>query len=89
MDFQGNTGSGQAIPMTSETGGLWFFDPANVELVVKVLDGRGSNGKFWVFAASLTSLEFTLTVTDIETGKQRVYYNPSGKMASFADTEAF
>ena len=88
-DFQGNSGSGQAIPMTNETGGLWFFDPANVELVVKVLDGRDTNGKFWVFAASLTSVEFTLTVTDIETGKQRVYYNPSGKMASFGDTEAF
>ncbi len=88
-DFQGNTGSGQAIPMTNETGGLWFFDPGNVELVVKALDGRDTNGKFWVFAASLTSVEFTLTVTDIETGRQRVYYNPSGKMASFGDTEAF
>jgi len=88
-DFQGNSGAGQAIHMTNETGGLWFFDPANVELVVKVLDGRDTNGKFWVFAASLTSVEFTLTVTDIETGKQRVYYNPSGKMASFGDTDAF
>jgi hypothetical protein len=88
-DFQGNSGSGQAIPMTQETGGLWFFDPGNVELVVKVLDGRGSNGRFWVFAASLTSVEFTLTVTDIETGKQRVYYNPPGHMASFGDTNAF
>lgn len=88
-DFQGNTGSGQAHPLTQETGAFWFFDPANLELVVKVLDGRDTNGKFWVFAASLTSVEFTLTVTDIETGKQRVYYNPPGKMASFGDTEAF
>jgi photosystem II stability/assembly factor-like uncharacterized protein len=88
-DFQGNSGSGQAIPMTHETGGLWFFDPGNVELVVKVLDGRGSNGRFWVFAASLTSVELTLTVTDTETGKQRVYYNPPGHMASFGDTDAF
>lgn len=88
-DFQGNSGSGQAIPMTDETGGLWFFDPANVELVVKVLDGRGSNGRFWVFAASLTSVEFTLTVTDVETGERKVYPNPPGHMASFGDTNTF
>lgn len=88
-DFQGNTGLGQATPMTSETGSFWFFEQTNVELVVKVLDGRDTNGKFWVFAASLTSVEFTLTVTDTETGKQKVYRNPSGKMASFGDTGAF
>jgi hypothetical protein len=75
--------------MTNETGGLWFFDPGNVELVVKVLDGRGSNGRFWVFAASLTSVELTLTVTDTETGEQKVYHNPPGQMASFGDTSAF
>jgi hypothetical protein len=34
-------------------------------------------------------VEFTLTVIDTETGKQRVYYNPSGHMASFGDTDAF
>jgi photosystem II stability/assembly factor-like uncharacterized protein len=88
-DFQGNSGTGQPIPMTNETGALWFFDPGNVELVVKVLDGRGTNGRFWVFAASLTSVELTLTVTDLETGKQRVYTNPPGHMASFGDTDAF
>ncbi len=88
-DFQGNDGLGQTIPLTNETGGFWFFDPANVELVVKVLDGRGTNGKFWVFVASLTSVELSLTVTDTETGQQKAYHNPSGHMASFADTEAF
>lgn len=88
-DFQGNTGSGQVLPLSNETGGFWFFDPGNVELVVKILDGRGANGRFWVFAASLTSVELTLTVTDTETGKQRVYDNPPGHMASFGDTEAF
>ena len=28
-----------AVPLTDLTGNFWFFDPANVELVVKVLDG--------------------------------------------------
>jgi photosystem II stability/assembly factor-like uncharacterized protein len=88
-DFLGGTGIGHPIPMTHETGGLWFFTPTNLELVVKVLDGRDTNGKFWVFVASLTSVDFTLAITGTETGKQKVYYNPPGHMASFADTDAF
>jgi hypothetical protein len=43
-DFQGNTGNGQAIPLTADTGYFWFFTDTNVELVVKVLDARGLNG---------------------------------------------
>ena len=88
-DFEGNAGVGRAVPLTGETGALWFFQDGNLELVVKVLDGRGLNGRFWVFVASLTSVEFTLTVTDMETGRQKVYSNPSGHMASFGDTETF
>lgn len=88
-DFQHNMGLGQTLPLSSQTGGFWFFEPSNVELVVKVLDGRGINGRFWVFAASLTSVEFTLTVTDTQTGKRKVYQNPSGRMASFGDTGTF
>ncbi len=34
----GRTGAGQAVPLTGDTGYFWFFDPANVEAVVKVLD---------------------------------------------------
>lgn len=88
-DFQGNAGAGQAVPLTGETGALWFFQESNLELVVKVLDGRGVNGRFWVFVASLTNVEFALTVTDTETGRQKVYRNPPGHMASFGDTETF
>jgi photosystem II stability/assembly factor-like uncharacterized protein len=88
-DFEGNTGVGRAVPLNGETGALWFFQEDNLELVVKVLDGRGLNGRFWVFAASLTSVEFTLTVTDTETGRQKVYRNPPGHMASFGDTGTF
>lgn len=88
-DFEGNAGVARAVPLTGETGALWFFQEDNLELVVKVLDGRGLNGRFWVFVASLTSVDFTLTVTDTQTGKQRVYRNPPGNMASFGDTGTF
>ncbi len=58
-DFEGKTGVGQAVPLTSDTGYFWFFSSSNVELVVKVLDGRGLNGKFWVFFGALSNVEYT------------------------------
>jgi hypothetical protein len=85
----GQSGTGTPIPRTSDTGAFWFFDPSNYELIVKVLDGTGINGHFWVFYGSLTDVEFDLTVIDTTTGKQRTYHNPAGTMASRSDTEAF
>jgi len=85
----GATGVGQAVPITSDTGYFWFFNSANVELVVKVLDGRPVNGKFWVFYAALSNVEYTITVTDTRTGAVKTYFNPEGQLASVADTVAF
>jgi len=85
----GQSGAGSPIPRTGDTGAFWFFSPSNYELLVKVLDGRGVNGHYWVFYGALTDVEFDLTVTDTQTGQQRTYHNPAGTMASRADTEAF
>ena len=52
----GVAGKGQAVPLTSDTGAFWFFDNANLELVVKVLDGRAVNGHFWVFYGGLSDV---------------------------------
>ena len=75
--------------MTSDTGYFWFFQSSNVELVVKVLDARGLNGKFWVFYGALSNVEYTITVTDLETQQFRTYVNPQDTMASVGDTSAF
>jgi ELWxxDGT repeat protein len=88
-DFAGKTGKGQAVGLTGDTGYLWFFDAANVEVVVKVLDGRPVNGRFWVFYGALSSVEYSLKVTDTQTGEVRTYKNPSGRLASSGDTTAF
>jgi hypothetical protein len=79
----------RAVSISGDTGYFWFVDPANVELVVKVLDGRGINGSFWVFYGGLTNLAYTLTITDTATGAVKVYTNPAGKFASAGDTGAF
>jgi hypothetical protein len=57
--------------------------------VVKVVDGRSFNGKFWVFYGALSNVEYRITVTDSVTGDVKVYTNPSGQLASVADTAAF
>ena len=88
-DFQGNTGLGQAVALTADTGYFWFFDPGNVELVVKVLDGLGVNGHHWVFYGALSSVEYNLTVTDTVTGLTRHYFNPLNQLASVGDTRGF
>lgn len=88
-DFSGNTGVGTAVPLTSDTGYFWFFGSSNVELVVKVLDGRPLNGEFWVFYGALSSVEYEMTVTDTVTGNIKTYRNPSGRFASVGDTSAF
>jgi len=89
-DFSGNTGTGQAVPLAGgDTGYFWFFAPGNVEVVLKVLDGRPVNGKFWVFYGALSNVEYTLTVTDTQTGAVKTYTNPKGRLASVADTGAF
>ena len=87
-DFSGNTGDGVAVPISPDTGAFWFFDPDNLELTVKVLDGRAINGHFWVFYGSLTNVEFTLTVTDTATGATYTVINPIGQFGSFGDVEA-
>ena len=66
------------MALTGDTGYFWFFDPANVEVIVKVLDGRGVNGHVWVFYGALSNVEYTLTVTDTQTGLATRYFNPLG-----------
>lgn len=88
-DFQGKTGSGKAVSLSVDTGYFWFFDESNVELVVKVLDGRSINGSFWVFYGALSNVQYTLKITDTATGRVRTYQNPLGKLASASDTGAF
>ncbi|HEX3553401.1 MAG TPA: hypothetical protein VIA62_09245 [Thermoanaerobaculia bacterium] len=77
------------MPLTTDTGAFWFFDAANLELMVKVLDGRPVNGKFWVFFGALSDVDYTINVTNTETGAVKTYHNPKGTLASRADTQAF
>jgi hypothetical protein len=85
----GPTQSADAVALTDDTGYFWFFDSSNVELVVKTLDGTGYNGHYWVFSGALSNVQYTIQVTDLETGAVQTYENPFGRLTSFADIRAF
>ncbi len=91
-DYAGNTGSGRVVAQQSLDSGLfYFFDVANWEMLVKVLDAcdvppeggqRDTVGRFWLLAAATTDVEYTLRVTDTGTGIVREYFNPLGNAAA-------
>lgn len=92
QDAGGRTGVGSTVPgaVSPDSAVLWFFDPTNWEMLVKVIDGCGLNQRVWVFAAATTNVAYTLTVTDTVSGKFKTYQNPAGRSAAaITDTDAF
>ena len=87
---QGLSGPAQAVGLTADTGYFWFFNSANIEMVVKVLNACNPFERIWVFAGGLTNVEVDLTVTDTSTGSTRTYRNPQGTaFEPIQDTGAF
>jgi hypothetical protein len=89
-------GASPAAVQMSDAGGYFtFFDPTNIELTAKIVDGRAVNGHYWVFVASMTNTALTITVTDTQTGHcggscpTRTYSNPPNTNQNFIDVEAF
>ena len=89
--LDGSSGLANAQPQTADTGYFWFFNPSNVEVVTKVPDACGITfNSYWVFAAGLTNVEVTLTITDTEIQQVRTYTNPMGvPFQPIQDTSAF
>jgi hypothetical protein len=86
----GRSGDATGVALTPDSGYFWFFDPANIEVVVKVLQACSLGGHYWVFAAGLTNVEVILTVVDTETGARKEYPNPLGQaFPAIQDTSAF
>jgi hypothetical protein len=86
----GTSGPGHRIPLTADTGAFWFFTGANLEMLLKVLDGCALDNHFWVFAAGLTNAQVVITVIDTTTRAARRYVNPQGAaFAPIQDTQAF
>ncbi len=74
----GDWNVGSEIPLTSDSTAFWFFEPDNVEVVVKVLDGCSVNGHLWVFAAGLTDVETRLEVRQLGLDVSATYDSEPG-----------
>ncbi len=86
-------GQGNAVDLEGDGqvdgGYFWFFEPNDVELVVKMLDGRQINGHFWVFYGATTNVEYWITVTDTQEGTSVEYRSPPGEFDVGTDVRAF
>ena len=87
----GATSAGRAIASSDRYG---FFtlpgftsDPTLPEIIVKMLDFRSITGSFLFFYTGLTSLDYTLTVTDTVTGAVRTYESPGNFCGSVASDD--
>jgi hypothetical protein len=71
---------GHTVKLTSDTGYFWLFNPDNVELIVKVLNGCvfPDINAHLVFASGLTNVEVDMTVIDTQTGAIQRYQNAQG-----------
>lgn len=87
----GASGQGVAVQETDNTGMFWFFEPSNLEIMIKVLDACVEPfDRFWVFFAGLTNVGFELTVTDTVTGDSNTYTNEDQTVViPELDTDAF
>lgn len=72
----GSRGYAGVRPLSGDSAYLWFFSSSNLELVIKVLDGCGSNDHYWIYAAGLTNLGVELRVTDTLSGESWSFDNP-------------
>ncbi len=68
-----------------------FFDPGNIELILKILNACvAPYNKWWVSAGGLTNVGVAITVTDTQTGKVKTYSSAKNQLfQTFFDTAAF
>ncbi|REJ80292.1 MAG: hypothetical protein DWQ30_13045 [Acidobacteria bacterium] len=76
-------------PISRNTAGFWFFTPDNLELAIKIVDGRWLNGHHWLYYGALSDVAYEILVLDHLTGEINRYENLAGQLASFGDIEAF
>ncbi len=90
-DADGNAWPAQPTSFGSDDAHVFtFFDPANWEMMVKVLDGCAINDRFWIYAAASTDVGFEIEVTDTWTGRRKIHRSPAGAPApAITDGSAF
>ena len=74
MDFSGQRAA------SDQSSFWWFFDPANFEMGVKMVDACVPPfNAYWVFVSGLTNQAYDVAITDTHRGLTRHYRNPLGQ----------
>jgi hypothetical protein len=91
----------QAVQLSDESGYFWFFGSTNTELSLKILNGQIINGRSWLFLASMTTVGFSVKVTDLRLPPDctlagdnsscfsKTYSSPAGTNQNFFDLQTF
>ncbi|HXU29247.1 MAG TPA: hypothetical protein VN851_01605 [Thermoanaerobaculia bacterium] len=79
-----------AILRTDKSGAFALPRAPETPLVtLTMIDGRTSNGHFWVYLGGLSSSGYKVRIADLSTGAAKTYANPVGRLESRADRTAF
>lgn len=82
--YNGQSGRGNVTKLSNLTGTVNYGDANNIEQLVKILDFGDRILLFW---GALSDLQYTLRVTDTQTGRTKVYDNPAGRYCGGSDTD--
>jgi hypothetical protein len=91
-DARPGQGSGPAGAVLDSrlSAGFTFFGPADIEMMVKVVDSCATNGMWWLFAGGMTDAGVAIKVTDTATGAVKTYANARGHLfKTVVDKAAF
>jgi hypothetical protein len=83
--YNGQGGTATAIPKADTYGYFSFFDPANPEVFVKVLD-FGAGSPYLLFWSGLTDFEYTVTFTNLASATSVSFHKDPGSTAGGAST---
>ncbi|HSR66562.1 MAG TPA: hypothetical protein VLU25_01355 [Acidobacteriota bacterium] len=84
-----NLGEANAVFLTDRSGALTFFAESNLEVLVRIEDGRSANGNFWFFFGGLTDVAYEITVVDTVTGRSQIFANTRQEAQSFGTAALF
>ena len=66
-----------------------FAKPTDVEVVVRIVDARPHAPRFDVYYGGLTDVEYTVSVTDTQSGRSKQYTNKAGSVGGGVDRATF
>lgn len=89
----GTQGRPTGFDLTSTTSVWYYYQPENLELLVKVLNGCSENGYWWVLIGGVTDQYLHISVRDLQDPKQPLkldwVHQAGTPLSGVVNTQAF